>query len=291
MISKVYLVKSNNSYQGVLAAIDPFKKEIKKKITGNKKILIKPNFVSTSHPLAATPVKAVEAVLEFLAPIYKGKILIAEGATIGNTFEGFKNYGYLPLKEKYNIEFVDLNQDKTRPVEIFDKNGKPFEISLCQTIEKSDFIISVCRPKTHNEVVVTLSLKNLLVGSILERFSIHQGKMIHWNLLRLAKIIKPSLSVIDGTLGMEGEGPVFGNEIKSGWVAAGLDFLAIDSLAAWLTGFDIKNIGYLYLASLEGLGNVYPGKNVQVSGQDPKSLKKNFKPHSTYLEQIKWEKS
>lgn len=288
MNSKVSLVKSQNSFEGVLEALNPFKKELEKAVLDKKQLLIKVNFVSTSNSLAATPSKAVEAILEFLAPIYKEKILIAEGATLGTTPEGFKNYGYLPLKEKYNIEFVDLNKDKTRPVEIFDKNGQPFKIPLCQAVEKSDFIISVCRPKTHDTVVVTLSLKNLLVGSILKRGQIHQGKIIHQNLLKLTKIIKPSFSVIDGTVGMEGDGPVFGTEIKSGWVAAGFDWLTVDSLATWLMGFDIKNVGYLYLASQEGLGNIYPGKKVKIIGEAPKNLRKNFKPHSTYLEQIKW---
>lgn len=288
MASSVSLVKSKDSYDGVLAALKPLEKSVKKALKGKKRPLIKVNFVSTHEPLAATPVEAVQATLDFLQPLYSGKIMIVEGATLGSTPEGWRNFDYLPLKRKYKVKLVDLNHDRTRPVKLLDRQGRPFSIPLCQTVEKSDFVISICRPKTHDTVVVTLTLKNLLVGSILRRGLIHQGKMIHQNLLRLAKIIKPDLAILDGTFGMEGNGPVSGEAITAGWALASLDWLTADSLAAWLMGFNLKDIGYLFLAHQKKLGQAYPGRNVKVIGEKPAKLRKKFRPHKTYSSQINW---
>lgn len=287
MTSKVSLAKNKNSYAGVLAALKPLENQIKAKIKGAKKPIIKVNFVSTYRELAATPVESVNATLEFLKPFYKDEILIVEGATLGETFEGYKNFGYLPLEKEYNVKLFDLNQDEASPVTLHDRNGHPFTLPFVNTVKNSDFIISICRAKTHNDVVITLTLKNLAVGSLHQRSRVHQDKVVHRNLCDLAKVAKPSLSIIDGTIGMEGDGPVGGTEINSGWVAAGLDFLAVDTLGLYLMGFELDKVGYLKLCQEEGLGNAYPEK-VKVIGEDPEKLKKNFKPHSTYSSQINW---
>jgi len=287
MASRVSLVKSKNSYDGVLAALKPLEKEIASKIKKAKRPIIKVNFVSTYRELAATPVEAVRATLDFLKPLYKDRILIVEGATLGETFEGFKNFGYLSLEDQFNVRLFDLNEDQASPVKLHNREGKPFNLPLANTVKDSDFIISVCRAKTHDTVIATLTLKNLVVGALHQRSKVHQGKMIHRNLCDLAKVIKPSLAILDGTVGMEGNGPTAGTEIHSGWIAAGLDFLAVDTLSLYLMGFELDNVGYLKLCQEEGLGNAYP-KDVKVIGEDPEKLKKNFKPHSTHSSQIHW---
>jgi len=86
---------------------------------------------------------------------------------------------------------------------------------------------------------------------------------------------------------MEGRGPTFGTPIRSNWVLASTDFLAADSLATYLMGFDLKNVGYLYLCRKENLGNAYPD-NIQIIGENPKKLRMHYKPHPTYKKQINW---
>ena len=288
--SKITLVKSNNSYDGVLSALTPLKKDIAQKIRNAKRVIIKVNFVTIYNPLAATPVDSVRAVLDFLKPYYSSQILVAEGATLGGTFEGYKNYGYFDLEKQYKVKLFDLNKDATSSVTLYDRRGKPFTIPFSNTVRNSDFIISVCRPKTHDTVVATLTLKNLLVGSLLldKRSHIHQGNMIHRNLFELAKIAKPSLSVLDGTVGMQGNGPIDGTKIAAHWASAGLDFLAVDTLALYLMGFQLEDVGYLTLCKEGRLGNAFQDGSVEVIGEDPKLLRKKFKPHATYRSQVQW---
>src|SRR4030042_861438 len=95
--AKVGLVKGNDCRDIVYQALKKIEDEVLASI-GDKKILIKPNFVSTDHPLAATGVDAIRGILDFLAPHYKKRILVGESTpSAGGRVGGFKNYGYLAL--------------------------------------------------------------------------------------------------------------------------------------------------------------------------------------------------
>ncbi len=288
-MSKVALIKGNNRYQNVFLALKEIEKEVEEKVKSKDKIIIKPNFTTVSNQLAATHVEAVKAVLDFLKPLTSQKIIVAEGASMGKTEQGFKNYDYLKLKKDYNIDFFDLNQDNFTEKEIFSRNLKPLKVGVAETILKSDFIISVCPPKTHDVVVVTLSLKNLLVGSLEQKSKIHQGyKAINLSLAKLTETFSPHLSVIDGFLGMEGEGPVHGSSVKMRIALAGTDFLSTDIVGANLMGFNISQIGYLYYCNQRGLGEGNLD-NIDVLGNTSlDKVKKKFKPHSTFEQQLDW---
>lgn len=287
---KVSLVKSPDSYSGVLASLQLLKKPILLKIKGKKRIVIKPNLVSIKHSLSATSPEAVRAILDFLSPHIHSTITIAEGCATEDTLKGLQKLGFTELARTYNIQFVDLNKDKTGQwVQVRDVSGRPLKIGIAKTIADADFIISVAKPKTHDTGVVTLSLKNLVVGSAFEKWKIHQGKRFHWNLLEIAKIIKPSLSVIDGTVSMEGEGPAFGEAKHTNFAAASLDFLAVDSLVTNLMGFKLKEVGYLQLCQETKLG-VGDMTKIKVVGEDPKKFRFHFKPHPAYQQQIRWRK-
>ncbi len=289
MSETVSLVKSTHSYQGVLNSLEPFKEEIKAKLAVAKSPVIKVNFVRSDNPLAATPVDAVKATLEFIKPYYSGQIKIVEQASLGTTEEGFEKNGYLPLEQEYNCKLVNLKDDETYPLTILNNNDEEVEIPISKTLKDSDFIISVCRAKTHNAVVVTLTLKNLLVGCIVGGLSVRQqvhGKNINQNLFKIAEFIKPDLAILDGTVGMQGEGPGQGHEIFAGWVAAGFDALAVDSLGTELMGFDLKDVGYLTLMKEADLGQAFP--DIEVIGEDHKPLKLNFEPHPTFEQQRLW---
>lgn len=287
--TKVSLAKSPNSYDGVLTSLNLLEKDILKEIKGKKKILIKPNMVSVKHSLSATSSEALKAILDFLVPNTKAQIIIAEGCAVENTHKGFGKLGYLEHLKTPQVKFVDLNKDKVgKIIKISDTQGKPLKVGIAKTIIDADFIISVTKPKTHDTGVVTLSLKNLLVGSIFEKYKIHQGRRFHWNLLELAKVIKPSLAIIDGTVSMEGEGPAFGEAKHTKFAVSGLDSLAVDCFVTNLMGFEVGSVGYLTLCKEHKLG-VGDLSKIKVVGENPKKFKFKFKPHPTFKKQILWQ--
>jgi len=178
---KIGLSRGNGRYENVRAALEALDDEFP---LGNR-IVIKPNFVSTTIQPAATHVEAVRAVIDFLQERSKATIKIAEGAALGDTFEGFRNFGYLDLKKEYsNLEFVDLNRDIFETVSLKDKDGNSHSFRIAQTILRSDLRISVTPPKTHDTVGVTLAIKNMLVGSLIRSHRISSlaifWKPFHW---------------------------------------------------------------------------------------------------------------
>ena len=310
----VSLMSGENRYENVRKAMEIIEDELKNKIAGKKKIIVKPNFVSDCKQLAATHVDAVRAVLDFVTKYTDKKIIVAEGSA-HNTFTGFKNFGYLGLEKEYNMEFFDLNSDKNFvEVEVFDSDMKGMKVKISKTMADSDCRISVGPMKVHNEVVATLSLKNAAVGSLLKqrhfpagryigkalgkmpiahfkdfKAAIHQGyRAINRNIFEVGKIVHPHISVIDGFEAMEGEGPVDGNSVKMGLAMAGTDFLAVDTVAAKLMGFSIYQIGYLHYCKQAKLGE-WDLKKIEIAGNTAIEREaRKFRPHPTFEEQLKW---
>jgi len=286
----VSLIKGNNRYKNVFRALKEIEPEIKQKIAGKKRIVLKPNFVSTTIQLAATHVEAVKAVLDFLKPLNEEKIIVAEGAASYKTEEGFKNFGYFDELKDYNIEFQDLNNDSFSEFDIYSEELKPMKIGIAKTILDSDFRISLALLKTHETVIVTLTLKNMIVGSLMKKSNIHQGyKATNLNLTKLAEIIPPQLSIIDGFLGMEGDGPVQGTPIEMNVALAGTDFLSVDTVGINLMGFDISQIGYLYWCKEKKLG-IADLKQINILGNTSiEESKKKFQLSPNYNNSIKWQ--
>jgi uncharacterized protein (DUF362 family) len=132
-------------------------------------ILIKPNFVATDRQLPSTHPEALRAVLEFVRAHYNGRLTIAEGSALTNTWEGFRNFGLPDMARQYEAALLDLNSDETISVQVYNRHLKPMILRLARTVVDSDFRISVGPPKTHDTVIVTLSLKNMIMGSLVNR--------------------------------------------------------------------------------------------------------------------------
>ncbi len=206
--SRVALVRGEDRYQNIAQALKLIEGDIY--LEDKHNILIKPNFVTVNNKLAATHVEAVRALLDFLHERGVSKFTLGEGPAIGSAQAGFRNYDYLSLAKDYDVEFLDLNRDEGVRVQLYDENLRPIDLRVAKTILESDFRISIGPPKTHDTVIVTLSLKNIAVGSLVggEKSALHQGyPATNLNLYTLAKYIAPNLSIIDGYQAMEGNGP------------------------------------------------------------------------------------
>jgi uncharacterized protein (DUF362 family) len=122
-----------------------------------------------------------------------------------------------------------------------------------------------------------------------DKTAMHQGyPAINLNLYALAKYIPPHLSIIDGFLGMEGPGPSDGEPVKLGVAIASTDFLAADTVAAKVMGYDIDEIGYLYYCQLKGLG-VGDLEKIEIVGNTRlEDCIRPFRAHPAYRQQLRW---
>jgi len=253
-----------------------------------EQVLVKPNCVSSSRQLSATRAGALEAVLEFIARYDPRRIILGEGSA-EDTLRAFRNFGYLEVAERYGAEVLDLNRDRAVSITIYDREGRPRKVPVAKTALES-VRVSVALPKTHDTVIITATVKNLAVGAIQRphKWAIHQGyPVINVNIALLAQKLLPHLAVIDGHVGMEGDGPVAGAPVEHRMALAGLDPLAVDAICAHLMGFDSREIGYLVHAARLGLGEV-DLKRIEVLGAALAEARKSYRPHRTHREQLNW---
>ena len=294
--AKVGLVKGNDCRDIVYQALKKIEGEVLASI-GDKKILIKPNFVSTNRQLAATHVDAIRGILDFLRPHYKKQIIVGESTpSRGGTFEGFKNYRYLALEKEYDAKLVDLNTQPWQYRYVIGRSNRPIPIRIISTFFDPDmYIISAAKMKTHDRAVTTLSLKNVLLGAPLsdskgndkrlthtaDNFS--REAVLHYNMFHLAQEIYPDLGIIDGFEAMEGNGPVSGTPVDARIALASLDPLAMDTLTTKLMGFDPSQIMYLTSMAEAGMGQGELGK-IEVLGTPPEQCQYHFKPNERLIE-------
>ncbi|HXR08254.1 MAG TPA: DUF362 domain-containing protein, partial [Candidatus Acidoferrum sp.] len=175
--SKVALTNGDNRTDNVFRALKSLEKEIAQSI-GNRRVVIKPNNVSSTYQLAATHAEALAGILEFLKSIGKlDNAIIAESA-LGRTLEAFQNFGYTTLGDKYKVKLVDLDQEKFQTIMAFnqsDAKPHPVRVSSILANQEDNFIVSACMLKTHNFAVATMSIKNIILGSALKLASPNGG--------------------------------------------------------------------------------------------------------------------
>ncbi|MFB0525002.1 MAG: DUF362 domain-containing protein [Phycisphaerae bacterium] len=295
-LAKVSLVKGNDRREITYQALKNIEDEVLTSI-GDKKILIKPNFVTTKRQLAATHADAVRGILDFLRPHYKKQIIIGEStASRAGTFDGFKNYEYLPLEKEYNVKLVDLNEDTYEYRYVFGKGHRPTPIRIISTFLDPDlYIISAAKMKTHDRVVTTLSLKNVILGAPLNdykkndkhlthaAYNFSREALLHYNMFHLAQEIYPDLGVIDGFEAMEGKGPGGGTPVDARVALASMDPLAMDILTTKIMGFDPSQIMYLTAMAEAGMGQGDLDK-IEVLGTPLEKCQYHFKPHDKMVE-------
>jgi len=262
--ARVSLVKGGDRKQIIFEALKKIEEEVFAGI-GNRSVLIKPNMAVSKNPLAVTHVDAVRAVLEFLRPRHRKPVLIGESGVF-SALEGYKNNGYEALEKEYRVRLLDLNTSPAQNHYVFGREQNPQPVRLISLLLDPDvYVISLARMKTHDCVLVTLSLKNVLMAAPLNDYKqSDKGKLhgpapavndiLHFNLFHLAHKVWPSLAVIDGFEAMEGDGPAWGTPFEARVALASTDPLAADTVATRIMGFEAQKVLYLRALREGGLG-------------------------------------
>ncbi|MEW6713893.1 MAG: DUF362 domain-containing protein [Nitrospirota bacterium] len=158
--------------------------------------------------------------------------------------------------------------------------------------------IEVDAPKTFLDKLPTgtvskarRALPNWLINFLFRQYPTYRKsvKMIHHNIVEMAKRTWPDLVVLDGYVCMEGDGPVDGTAVEMKTAIASADPVKADGLGARLIGFEPEEIGYLYYLQNEEKMGEYSLENVV--GDDINKIKRKFKRHGTYDIQSQWRES
>jgi uncharacterized protein (DUF362 family) len=304
--SRAALIKGNSRKGNIIEALKAIEADVRRGLEGKKRVLIKPNMVHTAVPLCATQADVAEGIIEFLKPIFSGEIIIGESSANASADEGFKNYGYHDLAKKYPVKLVDFDQQPFTYTYWIDNKFVPIPARTTKMVFDPDtYIISAARMKTHDRVVATLSLKNLLVGMVIKDTTagwgpgksgkndkpiVHGGNTIrgvNYNLYQMARTMRPHLAVIDGFEGLQGNGPVSGTPVDHKIAVASADFLAADRIAVECMGIDFARVGYLNFCAQAGLGQADLSK-IDIQGEKPDNVKRTYELHKNVQSQYDW---
>jgi uncharacterized protein (DUF362 family) len=245
-----------------------------------KKVLLKPNFVEPDPGgVVNTHPAVVGAARECFLRLGAESVRVAEGPgherdteAIVETIRLRDYLGPLPGL------FVDLNLDEVHPITLQTRASKLRELYLPKTVLEADFVVSLPKLKTHHWVGATLSLKNM--------FGIVPGccygwpkNILHWagitrSILDINSTVRPDFAIVDGIVGMEGNGPIQGIAKPSGVLILGDDPVAVDATCARVMGLAPERIDYLAKAGTL-LGHLKPDKIRQL-GESIRSVRTPF---------------
>lgn len=302
--SKVALIQGDsrrsNVYRSLVAIDDQIQPDLKTK----KCVVIKPNGVSSRNQLASTHVDAIAGILDYLEPRFHGPVLIAESSA-DDTLEVFENFKYNELAKQRHAQKVgllDLNREgKFEAILLVDYDLHVTPVRLAAKLLDPDaYVISCARLKTHNTVVATMSVKNMVLGAPLrsapgqagwnDKRKYHVGiRQTHYNMLLTAQKLQPNwgAAVIDGFEGMEGEGPNDGTPVSSGIAIASTDFIAADRVGLEAMGVNPDWVAYLRYCAQAGLGQ-YDLSKIEVVGSTVAAVAKKYKLHPDIDRELKW---
>ena len=316
--SVVSLVRGEDRRKNVYESLMAIDRELAPALKRKKYVLIKPNLTSNVKQLAATHADTLRGILDYLGPRFKGPVVVAE-ASSGNTPDGFDNFKYGQLIAEYRslkVELIDLNREgKYVTSPLIDTNLQMFPVRLAARLMDPDaFILSASIPKTHDCVVATMSVKNVVMGAPLhspgatpggargpdrwsDKMKLHTGMqqpplgphLMNYNLSLIAQKLAPfwGATVIDGLEGMEGNGPVAGTPVPSGIAIASLDYIAADRVGVEAMGIDPSWVGYLQYCEQAGIGN-YDISKIEVRGEKIAAVARKYRLHSSTERNLQW---
>jgi uncharacterized protein (DUF362 family) len=247
-----------------------------------KRILLKANMLDVipGHPVT-TDTGVVTALVDLLWELGAIEVRVGDGSAFRrDTRSVAEAVGLIAQLEARNTEFVDLNYDNSRPVPV--KDGwlkRSPNLWLPESVIDADYVVSAPKMKTHHWSGVTLSLKNLFGVIPGSRYGWPKN-MLHINsiqasILATYSVLPPVLAVVDGIVGMEGDGPLFGTPVEHGVLVVSSDPIAADVVCTGLMGFNYEDIPHLSIAAWAGL---WKSAHIETVGTDPATLTRNYLP-------------
>jgi len=277
---RVAIVKGTDPIQTTIKALETVGSDVGGVLSRKKPILIKPNYIDSEHPSTGitTDSRVIEGIVKFLRARKIEEIIIGEGSGFADTLQAFKVAGVDAVAERWGLKLVDLNKDEfigvSPPNPLSLKKVRVAKTALESTI------ISVPKLKLHRMATVTLSLKNMM-GVLASKGSLHMGSLSE-NIVDLASVVKPSISVVDGIIAGEGH-ETSGNPIEMNLVIAGTDPVAVDAVGAAVMGISLNDVKHLLLAEKKGLGTCNL-EEITVLGEPIEKVRRKFKKsHSSRL--------
>ncbi len=224
-------------------------------IKEGESVLLKPNLLMakkaeesvTTHPIL------IEALILLLKKHKVGRIALGDSPAMESALKVMKISGIYDVCKKHDVEVLEFTDE----VVVNDEsNFVVKKFSVAKASSSFDKIINLPKMKTHSFTMFTGAVKNLfgfIPGKTKLVFHIKHAHPLEFSgmLLDLNNCIKPTLNIMDGIIGMEGNGPSGGEPRRFGVVLAGQDALSVDNVASTFLG--MKNLPLIVAARRRNL--------------------------------------
>jgi uncharacterized protein (DUF362 family) len=246
-----------------------------------KRVVLKPNLVEyRREKVINTDPRVVGAVIELFKNEGAAEVVVAEGPGHWRNVQFLVNESGLgAVLQRHGVKFVDLNHDEpVKTLNLGRLTGLEY-LYLAKTVVSADVFVSLPKLKTHHWAGATLSLKNLF-GTLPGICYGWPKNELHWrgipnSIVDIACTHLPHLAVVDGIIGMEGDGPLHGTAKHVGALVMGADLVAVDATCCRLMKLPPERLPTLVYAALKRLGRL-PEADIPQLGDPVAALATEF---------------
>lgn len=283
--TEVSLVKlkdydTKNVHQAVKKSLD-FLGGLENIIKPHTKIFVKINHLSPPSSPESAIVTHPSFTREVLQLLKELNLKITVGDDIqSKQKDGFILSGYRELCDGLGVPLVNLKELGFKEVTCQGQVLKKVYIS--PLVLESDFILNLPKLKTHSFTIFTGAIKNMFgIIPFGLRLNYHlqypKSEIFSQMLVDIFSCTPPHLTIMDGVVAMEGEGPAAGNSRTTGIILASKDAVALDAVATKIVGFNPMDIYTTQIAHQRGLG-IGKIEEIEVVGEKIREVEvKNFK--------------
>jgi len=235
-----------------------------------KRILIKPNVLRSSKPDEGivTHPAVVRAVVEAVEDRQPASIIVGDNPGLFNYGDNERCFEQTGLMDAAKGYYHNIGNDSEQVD--FDPSFLPW-VSVSRAFFEADIIISLPKLKTHGLTIITGAIKNsygMLPGGLKAKLHKAAGspERFHEAIVEVFRLRVPDLFIMDGVVGMEGNGPASPDLRTIGRILASDNAVALDAVVAKMMGLDPSRLRFLHKAREIGLGD-FSRESIEVIGE------------------------
>lgn len=227
--------------------------------SAGERILLKPNILAGENPEKC--ISPHPEVISAVAQIFQetgANLSFGDSPGFGNPKSNARRGGFIKVVEELGIEFADFTGARVIP---FPEGNVIKKFTIAEGAAQSDGIINIPKLKTHALTRITCAVKNMF-GCVpgMRKSEYHSvlstADLFSQMLVDLNRLLKPRLSILDGIMAMEGNGPRNGTPRKIGVLLFSGDPVALDTAACRLINLDPQLVETLVYGEKYGLGTM-----------------------------------
>ena len=275
------LLKSRRELVSIVRVKDDIKRSVRKAIMllgglnvpKGANVVIKPNvcFWKNTDGMIITDPRLLKAVLEIVKERTNSILVVESDNNSGTAEKRLKRSGVMDVIEECKVDFLNLSRDEFEEHEV-----AGFKIRIPKTILNAEYFINMPKIKTCNvaNTVISIAMKNMF-GVLGNRKKMIFHKKLLDILLYLNKIVRQDLIIVDGIIGMEGLGPVWGKPVNLGLIVSGFNPVVVDAVCCKIMDINPYSVGLLWRAYKMKMGEINV-ERIEILGERIENVKRRF---------------